>query len=305
MQKRKDINFHVSMDFNNITRFLKVSKYDFVLHLSTFANGLAFSEIEGVTSPAYRILRTKDTNKYNPYFLNFIFTSNQFINKLVPITFGLRVGKTIKFDDLVNVENNFTLIEEQNKIVCILNSLNSQISLLKRLWFCSKNQLFYVKKTAFLLKNTFVWFQDKVENLLNYTRPDKYITKLKEPLNKGKIPVLTANKSFILGYTNESNYYDSECIIFDDFTLLNKYVNFKFLVKSSAIKILNLKKIENNLLFIFNVLNSLKMVSDGHNRHYIQKIQKLNLIIPEYIEQNKIALFSKLFDTNISLLKRK
>ncbi|MCU4117460.1 hypothetical protein N8G13_03270, partial [Mycoplasma zalophi] len=178
---------------------------------------------------------------------------------------------------------------------------NIKNTLLNKMFANEKNLKPHVRFKEF----TNDWFQDKVENLLNYTRPDKYITKLKEPLNKGKIPVLTANKSFILGYTNESNYYDSECIIFDDFTLLNKYVNFKFLVKSSAIKILNLKKIENNLLFIFNVLNSLNMVSDGHNRHYIQKIQKLNLVIPEYIEQNKIALFSKLFDTNISLLKRK
>ena len=52
---------------------------------------------------------------------------------------------------------------------------------------------------------------------------------------KNGIPVLTANKSFILGYTNEPNVYNKgEAIIFDDFTLENKFVNFPFMIKSSA-----------------------------------------------------------------------
>ncbi|WP_207645658.1 hypothetical protein [Ruminococcus sp. YE78] len=45
---------------------------------------------------------------------------------------------------------------------------------------------------------------------------------------------------FILGYTNEQSgiYDDLPVIIFDDFTTASKYVNFKFKVKSSAMKIL-------------------------------------------------------------------
>ena len=45
------------------------------------------------------------------------------------------------------------------------------------------------------------------------------------------IPVLTANKGFILGYTSETRTYNNPCIIFDDFTLDSKYVDFKFMVK--------------------------------------------------------------------------
>ncbi|MCU4117466.1 restriction endonuclease subunit S, partial [Mycoplasma zalophi] len=60
--------------------------------------------------------------------------------------------------------------KEQEKISNTFNLFDTSISLLKRLWFCSKIQLFYVEKNAFSLKNTLVWFQQKVENLFKVTR---------------------------------------------------------------------------------------------------------------------------------------
>ncbi|MBU4691243.1 hypothetical protein, partial [Mycoplasma zalophi] len=84
--------------------------------------------------------------------------------------------------------------KEQIKIATVLNVINENVSLLKRLWFWQKNQLFYVEKTAFLLKNTFVWFQDKVKNLFKITRGQVLNTnKLKEfPSEKYKYPVFSS-----------------------------------------------------------------------------------------------------------------
>ncbi|WP_291885709.1 hypothetical protein [Chryseobacterium sp.] len=72
------------------------------------------------------------------------------------------------------------------------------------------------------------------------------------------IPVLTANKAFVLGYTAEDfGIYDKgECIIFDDFTMDTKFVDFPFKVKSSAIKILTAKS-NVNLKFMFEYLSFL------------------------------------------------
>ena len=86
----------------------------------------------------------------------------------------------------------------------------------------------------------FSWEQRKFENIFNYERPDKYIVNSTEYLEFGPTPVLTANKAFILGYTVEKNKYvnSHESIIFDDFTLDTKFVDFPYMVKSSAIKIL-------------------------------------------------------------------
>ena len=78
------------------------------------------------------------------------------------------------------------------------------------------------------------WDTTTFSKLLNYERPENYIV-TNTNYRKNGIPVLTANKSFILGYTNEPNVYNKgEAIIFDDFTLENKFVNFPFMIKSSA-----------------------------------------------------------------------
>ncbi|MBI3274128.1 MAG: restriction endonuclease subunit S, partial [Candidatus Colwellbacteria bacterium] len=95
------------------------------------------------------------------------------------------------------------------------------------------------------------WQKKQIKDLLDYERPDKYIVESDNYINQG-IPVLTANKSFILGYTNEGSgiYKDVPAIIFDDFTTDSKFVDFPFKVKSSAIKILKEKNSDTDLHFV-------------------------------------------------------
>ena len=84
------------------------------------------------------------------------------------------------------------------------------------------------------------WEIAKLEDVLDYIQPTNYIVASTKYSDSYTIPVLTAGKSFILGYTNEkNNIFDRlPTIIFDDFTTALKFVNFKFKVKSSAMKIL-------------------------------------------------------------------
>ncbi|QJU61046.1 restriction endonuclease subunit S [Spiroplasma citri] len=131
----------------------------------------------------------------------------------------------------------------------------------------------------------------KIGEILNYQQPTKFIIKDKIK-NQGKIPVLTANKSFILGYVNEKNIYENiPVIIFDDFTMDMKYVNFKFMVKSSAIKILKSKNNNINLFYVFNLLKNLKLFSSDHKRYYISYVSEINVLIPNINEQTRIANF--------------
>ena len=98
---------------------------------------------------------------------------------------------------------------------------------------------------------------------------------------KDGTPVLTANKAFILGYTSEvGGIYDKgSCIIFDDFTLNCKYVDFPFKVKSSAIKILTAKS--NDLLrYVYEFLKYLDLSTEEHKRHYIAETQNQGFILP-------------------------
>ena len=137
---------------------------------------------------------------------------------------------------------------------------------------------------------TDTWIERKFLEIFNYERPDNYIVKSVEYSVGYKTPVLTANKAFILGYTDETNTFNKASIIFDDFTLDFKYVNFPYMVKSSAIKILTIKD-ENidDLDFTFNLLATTKIENMGHARHYISVVQHSSILVPKIEEQKKIA----------------
>ena len=144
--------------------------------------------------------------------------------------------------------------------------------------------------------------------IFEYERPDKYIVESEEYNENSKTPVLTANKAFILGYTDEDKVYkkEKESIIFDDFTLDSKFVDFPYMVKSSAIKILTLKdRNRDNLRFSFELLNNTKFDMLGHARHYISVVQHKEVLTPNKLEQDEIAIFFERIDHLITLHQRK
>lgn len=151
---------------------------------------------------------------------------------------------------------------------------------------------------------TDVWEQRKFGDLFEYERPDAYIVKSDNYNNDFNMPVLTANKAFILGYTNEENSYNKPSIIFDDFTLDRKYVDFPYMLKSSAIKILTSKN-QHNLRFLFERLNSTRFEVLGHARHYISVVQNTTTLCPSVDEEVCISNLLTKFDELITLHQRK
>ena len=130
-----------------------------------------------------------------------------------------------------------------------------------------------------------IGFNAVVGDVLDYEQPQSYIVENTEYTNEGT-PVLTANKAFVLGYTLETDgiYDKGDCIIFDDFTLDCKYVDFPFKVKSSAIKILTAKNKE-----------LLHYTFEEHKRHYIAETQNQEFIMPtEQMVKTIAHIFSTL-----------
>lgn len=144
------------------------------------------------------------------------------------------------------------------------------------------------------------WKKKTFESIFTYHRPDKYIVKSDQYNSKYSTPVLTANKSFILGYTDEKNVFNDKSVIIDDFTLDLKYVDFPFMVKSSALKILTIKD-ENDfdLIFSYNLLKTTKFEIKGHARHYINVVQKTEIFTPSILEQQKIGSYFENLDSLI------
>ncbi|STO11253.1 Uncharacterised protein [Flavobacterium hibernum] len=142
-----------------------------------------------------------------------------------------------------------------------------------------------------------------IKDVLEYEQPTKYLVSTTDySSDRSLVPVLTANKAFILGYTDECfGIYDkSDCIIFDDFTMDMKYVNFQFKVKSSAIKILKPKP-GVNLKFVFEYLLFLNLQSGEHKRHYISEVEPMIIALPNIDLQDDTAEFLSSIDKKISI----
>lgn len=145
--------------------------------------------------------------------------------------------------------------------------------------------------------------------LLTYEQPTPYIVSSTKYSDKYKTPVLTAGKSFIIGYTDEETgiYGRLPVIIFDDFTTSSKYVNFKFKVKSSAMKILTANKELVLPKYIFYRMQIINIDHSTHKRYWIQHYSKLKIQIPAVSVQEKIVqkieeLFSEL-DKSVDTLQ--
>ena len=144
------------------------------------------------------------------------------------------------------------------------------------------------------------WEQRKFGEVFTYERPDRYIVASDKYSDYYSTPVLTANKGFILGYTNEQRTYNHPCVIFDDFTLDSKYVDFPFMVKSSALKILTAKQ-GYYLPFAYELLHAANIEVLGHARHYISVVQPTAVLVPNYPEQLRIGKFIEAIDNLITL----
>lgn len=153
------------------------------------------------------------------------------------------------------------------------------------------------------------WVEYSLGQLLSYEQPTAYIVESTDYNDDYKTPVLTAGKSFVLGYTNEEHgVYDAlPVIIFDDFTTASQYVNFKFKVKSSAMKILTANTELVLPKFIFYRMQIIDFDASTHKRYWIQHYSKIKVKIPSLPEQERIVahieeLFSQL-DAGVNELK--
>lgn len=145
--------------------------------------------------------------------------------------------------------------------------------------------------------------------LLPFEQPTAYIVKSTDYSDAYATPVLTAGKSFILGKTNETDgiFDQLPVIIFDDFTTATQFVNFRFKVKSSAMKILHINTDLVIPKYIFYRLQIIQFDHSTHKRYWIQSYSKIKVLIPSLDEQSRIVahieeLFSEL-DKAVGTLK--
>lgn len=187
-------------------------------------------------------------------------------------------------------------IEEQRRISNLLSNLFNKFEKIDEHYQAFNNYKESIKTKIYkmavngeIIKKS-EWAEDVLENILVYEQPTKYIVSSEKYNNDYKTPVLTAGKTFILGYTNEEKgiFNKLPVIIFDDFTTASKYVDFPFKVKSSAMKILNCNP-EMNIKFYYYLLQSLDYDASTHKRYWISEFAPMTVPVPPKEEQDKIV----------------
>ena len=131
------------------------------------------------------------------------------------------------------------------------------------------------------------WEELELGSILTYEQPGPFLVHSTDYVDSG-VPVLTAGKTFILGYTNEDFgiYTNLPVIIFDDFVTESKYVDFPFKAKSSAMKMLSVRdKGRHNIRFIYDVMQLIDFPMTDHKRWWIAEYSHLKVRVPASIEE--------------------
>lgn len=268
---------------------------------------------KGIVSPLYTVFTVQDEilAKFLAYFFKTIVWQNQV--KSVA-NYGARY-------DRINITDNafFSLkillppLDEQEKIAEILSTWDEAINLTINLIESKKQFKKALMQNLLTAKIRFPQFKGewkftKLGNLLDYEQPTQYLVSDENYDNGFGTPVLTAGKTFILGYTNETKgiFQDNlPVIIFDDFTTATQFVNFPFKVKSSAMKILKQKNTMVNIRLVYEMMQMINFVASDHKRYWISEFQDLEIKLPNLNEQQKIAEVLTACDDEINLLNLK
>ena len=236
-------------------------------------------------------------------YLHYVVANDKFIGFVMNGAKGVKMPRGDK-NQMKTYSLSLPSIKEQRKISRFLSFLDERIAVQNRL---IEKYESLIKALRHHLFSTLESVKEvPVADLLSYEQPTKYIVSDTEYSNNTDLtPVLTANKAFILGYTDEvEGIYDKgPCIILDDFTLDFKIVEFPFKVKSSAIKILSAKTTV-SLRYIFEYLKFLDLNTEEHKRHYIAEIEPMSIELPEEDTIKSIAFLFDLMDKRRKGLER-
>jgi type I restriction enzyme S subunit len=248
-------------------------------------------------------------NSEDAHYLGYLFNNDDFKKQ----TFKLGQGHSVVHiysSSLKNVKVALPPLPEQQKIAKILATWDKAIAIQQKLISNKKENKKAVMKKLLTGEVRFKgfnedWKEVRLKDALKYVRPDNYIVESEGYSNEYETPVLTANKGFILGYTNEVKgiYNDLPIILFDDFTTDNKFVDFQFKIKSSAIKILKILNKDYDLKYIFERMQIFNFPKEEHKRYYISEYQYLKFKCPSISEQKKISSFSIFLDIEINALQ--
>ena len=129
MVKRDNIGINMQYSKQNVASYKRVLPGRFVIHLRSFQGGFAHSSIEGITSPAYTVLKLRDPEKHDDHFWKYLFTSPEFIKRLELVTYGIRDGRNISVEEFFDLQFCYpSTKKEQLQIAKFFTQLDNLIT---------------------------------------------------------------------------------------------------------------------------------------------------------------------------------
>lgn len=255
--------------------------------------------------------------KTDPVFLSLILNTERTKADISRLSIGSTVSR-INIADIKKLKVSSPPLPEQQKIAEVLSTWDNAITTTEKLIANSKQQKKALMQQLLTRKKRLVdpdtgkafkgnWKKVELGKLLDYKQPTPYLVKSTEYSDEYLTPVLTAGKTFILGYSNEDFgifQQNLPVIIFDDFTTASKFVKFPFKAKSSAMKILVAKE-GVSIKYVYEAMQILNYPIGGHQRHWISIFSNLVIGLPTPKEQQQIASVLTAADKEIELLEAK
>ena len=138
MIRRDENSINIFHDKKNEAGYKRVLPGQFVIHLRSFQGGFAHSAIEGITSPAYTVFGFSEPEKHDSEYWKYVFTSKAFIRRLETVTYGIRDGRSISYDEFLTLSFAYPSKAEQTAIARYLDKLSDLITLHQRKPFFMK-----------------------------------------------------------------------------------------------------------------------------------------------------------------------
>jgi type I restriction enzyme S subunit len=298
----------------------QLAEHDFVIAMDRtwITSGLKVAEVKQSDLPCLlvqRVSRIRALPTLNQSLLRQYFSGHRFEQYVKSVQTETAVPH-ISPSQIKEFSFLLPPLPEQRKIAEILSTWDKSISTTERLIDNSKQQKKALMQQLLTGKKRLLddsgksfegeWKKVELGKLLDYKQPTPYLVKSTEYSNEYQTPVLTAGKTFVLGYSNEDfGIFNDElpAIIFDDFTTASKFVDFPFKAKSSAMKILVAKE-GGSIKYIYEAMQVLNYPIGGHQRHWISIFANLVIGLPSPEEQQKIAAVLINADKEIELFEQ-
>ena len=165
MIRRDENSINIFHDKKNEAGYKRVLPGQFVIHLRSFQGGFAHSAIEGITSPAYTVFGFSEPEKHDSEYWKYVFTSKSFIRRLETVTYGIRDGRSISYDEFLTLGFVYPSKAEQTAIARYLDKLSDLITLHQRECISFTGRAGRLILTANKKRTTSSWEQRKFEEI--------------------------------------------------------------------------------------------------------------------------------------------